>query len=65
MTVSVVVSALSNDTLRCTVTLCPAASVPDDGVTVSSPSSDVGSEIDQVTGPPFAVSVSVPPTSAD
>jgi hypothetical protein len=60
----VVVSALSNDTLRVTVTLWPAASVPDDGVTVSNPSSDVGSAIDQVTGPPFAVSVSVPPTSA-
>ena len=33
-------------------------------MTVSNPSSDVGSAIDQVTGPPFAVSVSVPPTSA-
>ena len=53
-------SEASPVTLICTVTLSPAASVPEDGLTVSEPSSDDGSKIDQETGPPFAVSVSVP-----
>jgi hypothetical protein len=56
----VVSSDASPVTLICAVTLSPAASVPDDGLTVSAPSSDDGSEIDQETGPPLAVSVSVP-----
>ena len=43
--------------------LWPAAIVPDDGETVSWPIRLDGSEIDQLTGPPLALSVIVPPSS--
>jgi len=46
-----------------TVTLLPAASVPDAGDAVMDPSRLPGSEIDQETGPPLAVSVSDAPSS--
>ena len=44
-----------------TVTLLPALSVPDIGVTFSLSRSQSGSEIDHATGPLLAVSVSHPP----
>jgi hypothetical protein len=59
----VVSTEVSPDTVSTTVTGEPGYAVPDEGVTASDPSREDGSEIDQVTGPPFAVSVSVPPSS--
>ena len=59
------VSALSRETRlmirRETVTLCPAASVPEDGETATWPIRLEDSAMDQVTGPPEAVSVMLPP----
>ena len=46
-----------------TCALCPAASVPDDGAMISSPTRLAGSVIDHETGPFRAVSVSVLPSS--
>ena len=46
-----------------TCALCPAASVPDDGAMISSPTRLAGSAIDHETGPFRAVSVSVLPSS--
>ncbi len=61
------VSVLSSDatplTLRVTVTLCPAASLPDDGETVTRPIRLDDSVMDHDTGPPEAVSVRLPPSS--
>jgi hypothetical protein len=48
---------------RATVALWPAASVPEDGETVSLPIRLEDSVIDQVTGPPEAVTVRLPPSS--
>src|ERR1700677_4499559 len=48
---------------RATVALWPAASVPEDGETVSLPIRLEGSVIDHVTGPPDAVTVRLPPSS--
>jgi ribulose-phosphate 3-epimerase len=62
-TVSWLSSESSPDTVIATVAVPPALRVPDAGLTVSSPSRVVGSEIDQETGPPLAVSVSDPPSS--
>jgi hypothetical protein len=59
------VSWLSSETRLATrtetVTLCPAASVPPDGETVTRPSRLEDSAMDQVTGPPDAVSVMLAP----
>jgi hypothetical protein len=58
------VSSVSNEArlvmVIVTVTLSPALSVPDIGVTFSLPLSQAGSEIDHATGPSLAVSVSDP-----
>jgi len=59
----VVSSEVSPDTVSDTVTGEPGCTVPDEGETVSDPSRALCSEIDQVTGPPVAVSVRVPPSS--
>jgi hypothetical protein len=48
---------------RATVALWPAASVPEDGEAVSLPIRLEDSVIDQVTGPPEAVTVMLPPSS--
>lgn len=48
---------------RATVALWPAASVPDDGETVSLPIRLADSVTDHVTGPPEAVTVRLPPSS--
>jgi hypothetical protein len=72
--VSTVICCPPGDTVSCesrltrlveivTCTLWPAVIVPDDGDTLSLPSRLDGSEIDQLTGPPLAVSVIVPPSS--
>jgi hypothetical protein len=61
------VSLLSTEarplTDKATVALWPAASVPADGETVSSPIRLEGSVTDHVTGPPDAVTVRLPPSS--
>jgi hypothetical protein len=62
-TVSVVSSEASPLPEIDTVTLWPAASVPELGETVSSPSRLAGSEMDHETGPPSAVRVSELPSS--
>jgi hypothetical protein len=49
--------------LRVTVVLRPASSRPDEGATVTLPIRAPDSVMDQVTGPPEAVSVRVPPSS--
>jgi len=49
-------------TLRVTAVLRPASSRPEDGATVSSPTRPGDSVTDQVTGPPEAFSVRVPPS---
>ena len=61
-TVSSVSCQTRSATVIATVTLSPALSVPDIGVTFTLPASQSGSEIDHATGPsPPAVSVSDPP----
>jgi hypothetical protein len=57
--------AASPVTVTVIVTLWPAWRVPDDCERLTSASSWDGAEIDQVTGPPFAVSVNepLPPTA--
>lgn len=50
----------SPTTLTVTVMLSPAFSVPEDWESETVPSKEVGTVIDQVTGPPAAVSVSLP-----
>ena len=52
--------AASPSTVTVIVTLWPAWRVPDDCDRLTSASSCDGAEIDQVTGPPFAVSVNEP-----
>ena len=54
-------TAIRPVTLTVTVTLWPAARVPDDGDTVSVPIRLDGMAIDHGTGPPDAGSVRVPP----
>lgn len=57
--------AASPATVTVIVTLWPASRVPDDCERLTSASSWDGAETDQVTGPPFAVSVNepLPPTA--
>jgi hypothetical protein len=57
--------AASPATVTVIVTLWPASRVPDNCERLTSASSWDGAEIDQVTGPPFAVSVNepLPPTA--
>jgi len=56
-TVSCPPSASTLPTTIVTVVLAPAASVPDDGTTITSPSRFCDSVMDQFTGPFKAVSV--------
>ncbi len=63
LTVSVVSREARPVTEIDTRALWPAASVPDDGATISLPSRLAGSAIDHETGPLRAVSVSVLPSS--